>query len=102
MADRWFVPDNKVERMGEFDGRTIHARMWINERGRMGWAITTWTEDEPKPLEYWIANGEIYDASHGPDLRIGDAIMEMEQRKRNILLDAVLRWELEQFENART
>jgi hypothetical protein len=99
MAERWFVPEKKVKRSGVFEGRTIHAWMWVNEKGQMGWAVKTWTDEESQLIGYWIANGEIRDIGTEPDMRIGGLITEMDESEKEILLNAIKKWQAEEIEN---
>lgn len=98
MEDLWFVPDEKVERMGVFNGRTVHARMLTNAHGQMGWEVRTWTGDEPSPEGYWIAYGKIREIPQPPDFQIGRFIVEMDEVKSNILLNAIKKWQDEEIE----
>ncbi len=100
MAERWFLPEKKVEKLRAFDGRTVHAVKFVNERGQMGWEARTWTDNEPSPELYWIALGEIREAAQPPDFKIGRFIEGMENTKRNILLNAISKWESEEIDKS--
>ena len=98
MAERWFVPETKVEKIGIFDGRTVHAMKLVNERGQMGWEVRTWADDGSQVDGYWIAYGEIREIAQPPDFKIGRFIVEMDDAKRDILLNAIMKWQEEEIE----
>jgi hypothetical protein len=99
MAVNWSVPEEKVEHLSTFHGRTVHARLFVNERGQMAWEVMTWTEEEPMHDWYWIANKEIREYyGRAPDFRIGGPIVGMANKKMNILLTAIKKWESDEIE----
>lgn len=97
-----------LQRRGVFDGRIVLGIQMADERGRLAWHITTWTNGHDPVEDYWVEGGNFYEVTGvhiavdiGPRNRIetGRLITGMDAEKNTTILDAIAKWEREEVQD---
>ena len=104
MAEEHHSLELVMRRAGIFDGRTIHARQFRDDQGKLVWHVTTWPEEGDPIDDYWVEGDEFREIvrldmyinlTPNSRVEIGRLIVEMNEQKRKSILGALAKWQEE-------
>lgn len=89
-------------RAGVYDGRIVQGFEFEDERGIRAWHITTWTTDRNVIEDYWIEGDKFHEVlglylNANSRIEIGRLIVDIEEQKRTVILNALRKWEQEEL-----